>query len=394
MKVKKIKNYIVICLFLVFVFGFCFFGILQKDRDFSEMENRTLQKFPEVSYERIKNGEFTKEFETYMSDQVFLKDELVSVKTVSDLAFLKSRQNDVYFGSDGFYLKDFSENDEQIDKNVGYINTFADKLPKDVSVSFLLAPNAVSVLEDKLPLINDTDDQAEAAKRIENSLSDRVRFVCPLDEFKERSDKDELYYHTDHHWTTKGAELGFDALMKRMGESVPEADFTIEKLPDFYGTMYSQAPYALAQSDTVLLPSQIGSEITVSYEEPQGDHTAPMACTETEGVLTKRGLFADELKTVKDKYATFMGGNFTRLRISSDGAAEDERVLIVKDSYCNSMMPYFCTKYKDITVCDLRYFGMNTQPLSQLIEERGIKKVILVYNIDFINSDNSFVWME
>ncbi|MBQ7071427.1 MAG: hypothetical protein IJM87_09135 [Ruminococcus sp.] len=394
MKVTKIKNYIVICLFLIFVFGFCFFGILQKDRDFSEMENRTLQKFPEVSYERIKNGEFTKEFETYMSDQVFLKDELVSVKTVTDLAFLKTKQNDVYFGSDGFYLKEFRQNNEQLDKNVGYINTFADKLPKDVSVSFLLAPNAVSVLEDKLPLINDTDDQAEAAKRIEDSLSDKVSFVCPLDEFCKRSDKDELYYHTDHHWTTKGAELGFDALMERMGESVPGADFTIEKLADFYGTMYSQAPYALAESDTIVLPTQNDNEITVSYEEPQGDHTAPKACKETDGVPAKSGLFADELREVKDKYATFMGGNFTRLRINSEGAEKDESVLIVKDSYCNSMMPYFCTKYKDITVCDLRYFGMNTEAVSRLVEERGIKKVILVYNIDFINSDNSFVWLE
>lgn len=394
MKADKIKNYIIVCLFLVFIFGICFFSILQEDREFSEMENRNLQQFPEFSYETLKSGDFTKNFETYMSDQVFLKDELVSVKTVSDMAFMKPKQNDVYLGDDGFYLKEYRENTEQIDKNIGCLNRFADSLPEDVSVSFLLAPNAVSVLSEKVPSVNLNDDQAEAAKHIEETISDRINFVCPLDAMKSAENKDELYYRTDHHWTTAGAEFGFDALMKRMGEEVPECNYRIEEVKDFYGTMYSQAPYSFAKSDTIRLPVQENNEITVRYTEPAGDHTAPKACKEIDGVQTKSGLFADELKAVKDKYAAFMGGNFTRLEIEAEGAADDESVLILKDSYCNSMMPFFCSKYKHITMCDLRYFGMGTQTVSEYIAEHNIRKVIYVYNIDFINSDNSFVWLE
>ena len=71
MKADKIKNYIIVCLFLVFIFGICFFSILQEDREFSEMENRNLQQFPEFSYETLKSGDFTKNFEAYMSDQVW-----------------------------------------------------------------------------------------------------------------------------------------------------------------------------------------------------------------------------------------------------------------------------------------------------------------------------------
>ena len=77
MKAEKIRNYTVICLFLVFIFGFCVFSFLEDDREFSEMENRTLQQFPEFSFKNVKEGSFTKQFETYMADQVFLKDELV-----------------------------------------------------------------------------------------------------------------------------------------------------------------------------------------------------------------------------------------------------------------------------------------------------------------------------
>ena len=394
MKAEKIRNYTVICLFLVFIFGFCVFSFLEDDREFSEMENRTLQQFPEFSFKNVKEGSFTKQFETYMADQVFLKDELVSVKTLSELAFLKSKQNDVYFGSDSFYLKEFRENDEQIDKNISYLNAFADNLPDDVSVSFLLAPNAVSVLSDKLPLISDNDDQADAAKHIENELSDRISFVCPIDDMKNAGGKEGFYYRTDHHWTAEGAKFGFDALMNKMGESIPDVSFKSESVKNFYGTMYSQAPFALAKSDEITLLTQNDNKITVKYTGSAGDHTVPEACEEKDGVSQKDGLFADELKSVKDKYAVFMGGNFTMLEITAEGAESDESVLILKDSYCNTMMPYFCSKYANITMCDLRYFGMDTQAVSQYIADKGIKKVICVYNIDFINTDNSFVWLE
>lgn len=51
-----------------------------------------------------------------MSDQIFMKDQLVSLKTVTDRTLLKNYQNGVYFGKDGYYLQDYQENRPLIEK--------------------------------------------------------------------------------------------------------------------------------------------------------------------------------------------------------------------------------------------------------------------------------------
>ena len=51
--------------------------------------------------------------------------------------------------------------------------------------------------------------------------------------------------------------------------------------------------------------------------------------------------------------------------------------------------------YSDITMIDLRYYHDAGKPtVSQYIKENKIDKVILLYNVDFINSDNNFVWID
>lgn len=178
---KQLKNYIMIVCFLLFIFGFSVASFISEDREFSENENRYLQQAPEFSWKRLEKGEFTSDIESYMSDQIFMKDQLVSLKTVTDRTLLKNYQNGVYFGKDGYYLQDYQENRPLIEKNISCLNDFADNLDKSVDVSFLLVPNAVSVMSDKLPAVTQTDDQLESKKYISSILSDRINLCFPYD---------------------------------------------------------------------------------------------------------------------------------------------------------------------------------------------------------------------
>ena len=96
----------------------------------------------------------------------------------------------------------------------------------------------------------------------------------------------------------------------------------------------------------------------------------------------------------KDKYASFLGGNFSRVNIKSEESAVDEKVLILKDSYANAMLPYLANQYSDLTVVDMRYYHFEEQTVSELVKNEGIDRVILIYNMDFINSDDNFIWLE
>lgn len=379
-KYEKIRCKILIAVFLIFIFGFAAAGFICKDRDFSEMENRNLAQFPEFSFEKLKSGDFTGGIESYMSDQVFLKDQLVSLKTDCERAVLKTYQNGVYFGKDGYYLQQYTENLLQIDKNINYINDWVKKIQPDIPVDFILVPNAVSVLEDNLPQFAVNDKQTDSLKHIENTLSDRISLLNAYEPLRNKADKGEqVFYKTDHHWTDTGAKAVFDAYLAEKNE--PESSISFDntiKRNDFYGTLYSKAPSAFSKPDTMILPNHSGS---VHVEYVKEGKTA-------DSLIDKS--FLDK----KDKYAALLGGNFARINIKSDNSAVNEKVLVLKDSYANAMMPYLSDQYSDLIVVDMRYYHFEEQTVSELVKNENIDRVIMIYNMDFINSDDNFLWLE
>lgn len=390
---SNLKYIITSACFLIFIFGFTIAGYLSEDKAFSETENRTLQQIPEFSWTSLKSGVYTSKLDTYMSDQIFLKDQLVSIKVRADRMLLKNYQNDIYFGDDNYFIQDYKESKALIDTNINAINNFCDKIKGEADISFMLVPNAISVLSDKLPAVTQCDNQLESIEYVKDKLSENINLYCPYDELKSASDNGtQVFFRTDHHWTPEGARVGFDGLMAQMGESVPDIDYTIETLNDFYGTLYSKAPYSGAKSDSINLYSNKDNEITVTYANGAND---PSLITEGETVgndIVTHSIFDDYYKTQKDKYATFLGGNFALVNIEST-VGKDENVLILKDSYANSTIPYFVNTFKHITLIDMRYYHMQALEVSEYVKENNIDKVIFLYNMDFINSDNNFVWL-
>lgn len=109
---------------------------------------------------------------------------------------------------------------------------------------------------------------------------------------------------------------------------------------------------------------------------------------------TADSLIDESFLDKKDKYAAFLGGNFARINIKSDNSAVNEKVLILKDSYANAMMPYLANQYSDLVVVDMRYYHFEEQTVSELVKNEDIDRVIMIYNMDFINSDDNFLWLE
>lgn len=96
----------------------------------------------------------------------------------------------------------------------------------------------------------------------------------------------------------------------------------------------------------------------------------------------------DKVKT-RDKYAMFMHGNPSLSVIYSKKNNENKgkKLLILKDSYANSMIPFFTYNYEEIYVVDLRYYG---DSVSELMKEKGINSVFILYNFDTFMTDNHF----
>ena len=244
----------------------------------------------------------------------------------------------------------------------------------------MLVPNSISVMSDKLPCVNTSGDQNETIDKVKEMLDEKIRFYCPMSDLKQAAqDGTQVFYKTDHHWTSDGARVGFDGLMKAMGEPELKADYDVKEIPDFLGTLYSKAPSAFADKDTMKLLTDKSNTMTVEYINEK---------------KTSDSIFDTSFEDKKDKYSTFFGGNFANVHITSTGAQQDKKVLILKDSYANCAMPYFTSMYSDVTMIDLRYYHIQEKTVSEYIKDNKIDKVILLYNVDFLNTDNNFVWIE
>ena len=77
---------------------------------------------------------------------------------------------------------------------------------------------------------HDKYNDDEDISKISSTLSkDKIGFVDLRERFKsEYKNGSQLYYKTDHHWTTKGAYTGYQELCKALGIT-PIDDSTLKK---------------------------------------------------------------------------------------------------------------------------------------------------------------------
>lgn len=358
---------------LLFIGAIAAIHALTPDQSFSESENRVLERRPSFSLRSLLSGTFATDYERYVSDQFAMRDFWIGMKTGTDLALGKKDSNGVYWGADGYLLPFFaSPSDEVAKARIAAIHTFHEATPA-LRKFMMLAPTAASLHRDKLPPYAPVGDEQAVLQRIRQELEPmgpNVRFVDVYAALYRKRDEP-IMYKTDHHWTTRGAYYAYRELCERMG-IVPqdEAAFHIQEVTDaFYGSLYSKSGYRHVQPDRIeLYVSKAGGQLTVEYVE--------------EGRITDSLYELDNLDK-KDQYTVFMDGNHSLVRITTEHA-DGKKLLVVKDSYANSLIPFLTEHFAAIDVVDLRYYG---ESLTELAQDRSYDEMLLLYHLQTFFED-------
>ena len=316
-----------------------------------------------------------KQYESYKSDQFAGRDFWVSLKTRVDLIAGKRKANGVFKGSDNYLLEDISVmNEEQVKKNTDAIRAFAEEYP-ELPVYMMLVPNAANVLQDKLPPFAVTEDQDAQFAKIQKDLGDSVHWIDVSKTMKKHKNE-EIYYHTDHHWTTLGASYAYETLVKNM-------KLDPSKVPAF-------KPYAVANDFNGTLSSTSGYE--AGYEEPiyiyapKKDKDAVEVVVNYVDEQKKTATLYDRSKLKgKDKYGMFLGGNYSMLDIRTT-ADTTARLLLFKDSYANAVIPFLTPYYREIIVIDPRYYYGD---ITEVMQNHKITDILFLYNGNTFVEDNS-----
>ena len=359
------------CVMLVIMLFFTVANIIKPDAESSEKENRNLAKRPSFSVSAAADGSFMQDYESYQSDQFVFRDMWMSLKTNLDIISGKSYSNGVYRGKDGYLIEDAVEPDENnLKKNIGAINSLANE--DKYTVYTLIVPNAVSVIPDKLPNYAPVRSQSEDLDNFRKQLSDEVKDIDVYDILSDQSDKQQLYYHTDHHWTTYAAYCAYIKASSTLGIDADRVKYNLYKVAnDFVGTMAHTSGYT-GKKDTVevFLPNNSDVEYVVDYVESQTKRTS---------------VYDTEKLEESDKYLVFMGANEPIIDIKTT-AKTDRKLMIVKDSYANSFIPFLIPDYSEIVVIDPRYYY---DDVYQVLEDKGITEVLFLYNANTFFQDSA-----
>ena len=349
---------------IILLFDLIFF--ILPDKELSEIENRKLQLFPKLNFTTLTNGKFESLFDNYVADQFPGRNGWVKMKSTVDRFAGKTENRDIFLAKDGYLIQNMlMPSDEAYTAKMEEIKAIA-SAHANVNFYALIAPTALSILDDHLP------PNAPAAD--EDGLPDRLKedftgagftFIDTRDALRTAAKEEQVYYRTDHHWTTHGAYAAYKQMAEQLSLPGKDTAFQQKMVTDsFSGTLTASSGFRTSETDSiyVYLP-ETEQNITVTYVE--------------EGKRKASFYEADNLD-VKDQYTIFFNGNYPQIRIENPGASSDKKLLVVKDSYANCFVPFLAGDYKQILMVDPRYYEGD---LNALIDSEGATDVLYLYNV-------------
>ena len=368
---SKKFNIFLSALFCTFLGGMLVISTILPDKTFSDLENRNLSKTPQFSIENFTNGEFMSDAEEYVSDHILGRDLWVSIKSWCERLLGKQENNGVYFGAEGTLINRLDTPDlEKLEQDM--VNV--DKLVSNtgIPVYFGLIPSSAEIWKDRLPTGAPTADEKFIIDQLYGKTrADVIDLYGALSQHKDEG----IYYRTDHHWTSLGAYYGYAALMETMGLDAPALETLIPTTvtEDFNGTIFSSSGVRWLKPDTIeiYIPEE-GVEVT---RFPAGKPV--------EGQL-----YDESFLEKKDKYSYFLGGVQPLCTIKTQNT-EAPKLLLIRDSYSDSLAPFLTQNFSEIHLWDLRY---NLNSLQEYIAQNEIDNVVVLYSIaNFVADKNLFL---
>lgn len=350
---------------------------LTPDKTFSDVENRTLASRPALTLKSLRTGDFMSDYESYVTDQFPGRDGWTAAKAYVERAVGKQENNGVYFCADSTLITRFEEPDQKrLTNNFNYVNQFAEKA--GIPVTFGLIPTQSYVWADKLPEGAPNYDQGLIIDQAAQTSA--PRFVDLRSLFS--SHKDEaIFYRTDHHWTSLGAYYGYVGLAEALGYTpVPLETYTKTTVStEFYGTVFSSSGVRWVKPD----------EIDIYVPEEGVTVTSHTYDSKGQPVEEPRQLYDGSYLTKKDKYSMFLGGQQS-LGVVKTQNTDKPKLLLIRDSYSDSLVPFLTPHFSEIHLMDFRYCKLSP---AQYIKDNNIDQALVLYSVPNFVSDSNLLWI-
>ncbi|MFV0497746.1 MAG: DHHW family protein [Candidatus Fimivivens sp.] len=365
---KSLKRHPIIILLFGLIGIFFIANFLIPAKNFSEMENRYLNQLPKFSLSALMDSTskgFAQKFEQYANDQFALRDQWISLKSRCEALLGKTENNNIVYGEKDYLFEKYRAYDVQrLEKNLGYLAEFSELNP-EVNKCIMIIPSSYNILKDLVPVGLGNIDQLPLIEEINNRLAKNDYIgIDVADNLLAHADED-IYYRTDHHWTTQGAWYGYACFAQARGLSaIMPSQLLAQSAPGFWGTYYSKAKKYDAVADTITWYDLPVNSVTIDGEA--FDSMYDMSALDT-----------------RDQYALFLHANNGVTVIEND-SAPDGSIMVIKDSYANCFVPFLTQNYRKVVVVDLRSLPRG---VNELLETEQVQDVLVLYSFSNLSSD-------
>lgn len=342
-------------------------------QDFSVAEKRYLEKTPDFNWKNLSSGQFGADMESYMADHIPARNFFVGLNAYADLYTGRQVSKGVYTAKNGRLVQaPVVWNEVQAQKNMKAITDFAGILGRPVDL--MLIPSAGWAARNQILGLSDPYEDDALISRLYGLCGENVNTLDFVSVLEAQEDPASLYYRTDHHWTTEGAYLAYEAYMQELKRPYrSREDFTVETVHGFQGSTYSESALWLTAPEDIALWHGSDDLTVVNGENPESHD----------------GVFYRERLDQADKYTVFLDGNHSLVRITNPDA--EGKLLVIRDSYSNCLGTLLAESYGEVVLVDLRYYKA---PVSELCREEVFDNVLVCYSMDNIMTDTNLVWLK
>ncbi len=273
----------------------------------------------------------------------------------------------VFVLGDGRGIVCFYGTNDGAERYAGTLNQYKEKLGDSVKVYSLVSPTAGTYY---MPDIYKKAQSVSDEKKVIAHINENLTGVIGVDVCQTLEDhKDEhIFSKTDHHWQQLGAYYAAEQFAK--AADVPFKDLSeYEKvvMEGYVGTLYGYSGENPKIRDNpeefvYYIPPVQTTVTEYPVTDPGAETTVPLL-TNVEGWNNSSW------------YAVF--GRDDVVRHIQTETKNGRKLMVIKDSYGNALIPNLTGSFEDIWVADMRYFQGS---VTEFIKEKGVTDLLFTMN--------------
>lgn len=345
------KNKVMIVVFAVLLFIVPVYTFLS-DTSILVYERRMVHTFPALMKNGRWNADFCSDLEAALNDRVPMRRWLLGIgSTIKHNVFLMQDEDGVY-EENGYLFRMGTLHEENIENNVKLMNEVVSLFSGEKV--FVIVPRKNTYDENRHPDYSYADVKEVVKENWNDDMLD-IRGLLTISD----------YYHTDIHWKQECIQDVGELVLSVFGKEMAKMDVKEVSYSPFYGALSAYQP-SVPADELIYCTNEVLESVAVENMEKEGE----------------RGVYDVSALSSPDPYNVFLEGPAAYLHIENKRLRDGSHLVVFRDSFASSLLPWIIPSYETVDVIDLRYYH------SSLVDELSLYEdsdVLCLYSEEVLN---------